>query len=306
MQTTVKNAISMVGVGLHYGRAVRMRILPASAEYGIWFRRVDVTDRDNLIAARYDSVSDTRLCTRIENAAGVSVSTIEHLMAALAGCGIHNALIELNAPEVPIIDGSSDRFAREILAVGIRHLSAPVRVIRVLQAVELKLDDVEVSIEPADHLEIGFSIDFPGTAIGQQDKTLDMSNGAFLRELCNSRTFCRKSDVDYMQSQGLGRGGNLGNAIVVDGDRILTPGGMRHPDECVRHKMLDALGDLTLAGAPILGRYRAERGGHRATNLLLRKLLAMPMAYEMFTCDEATATRLPGAGVKRSDLGKVA
>jgi UDP-3-O-[3-hydroxymyristoyl] N-acetylglucosamine deacetylase len=305
VQTTLKNAISLVGTGLHSGRPARLRVLPASAEYGIWFRRVDVTDRDNLIAARYDNVNDTALCTRISNEAGVEVSTIEHLMAALMGCGVHNVLIEIDGPEVPIMDGSSDRFVREILTAGLQVLDAPVRVIRVLERVEVEMDGVTVSIEPFDNLEIDFSIDFPDPAIGRQTKKLNMANGAFVRELCNSRTFCRQSDVDWMRSNGLALGGSFENAIVVDGDKVLSPGGLRHQDEYVRHKMLDALGDLALAGAPIIGRYHGVKAGHAATNMLLRKLFANPMTYEMVTCDSSTAMKLPGVGVKPSDLTRV-
>lgn len=283
-----------------------MYVLPASAEYGIWFRRNDVTDRDNMVAARYDNVTDTQLCTYISNEAGTGVSTVEHLMAALSGCGIHNALIELDGPEVPIMDGSSDRFVREILGVGVQRLEAPVRVIRVLKPVEVTFDGITVSIEPHESLEIDFSIDFPDAAIGHQSKCLNMANGAFVRELCNSRTFCRKADVDWMLSQGLGLGGNLDNAIVVDGDNILNPEGLRHTDEYVRHKMLDALGDLALAGAPLIGRYKGDRAGHAATNRLLRKLFATPMAYEMVTCDTQTSLRLPGVGVSGADISRVA
>ncbi|NOX39221.1 MAG: UDP-3-O-acyl-N-acetylglucosamine deacetylase [Alphaproteobacteria bacterium] len=306
MQTTIKNVISLVGTGLHSGRPVRMQIFPASAEYGIWFRRIDIHDRDNLISARYDNVTDTRLCTHLSNDAGADISTVEHLMAALIGCGIHNALIEVDGPEVPIMDGSSDRFVRELLSVGVQKLNAPVRVIRILEKVEIEAGGVKVSIEPCDNLEIEFSIDFPDAAIGQQSKSLNMANGAFVRELRDSRTFCRKADVDWMLSQGLGLGGNLENALVVDGDQVLTPGGMRHADECVRHKMLDALGDLALAGAPIIGRYSGVRAGHAATNALLRKLFANPMAYEMVTCDAETSNKLPGVGVIRTDVIRVA
>ncbi len=306
MQTTIKSAINMVGTGLHTGRPVRMTILPASAEYGIWFRRVDVEGRDNMIAARYDNVSDTRLSTNISNESGVSVSTIEHLMAALAGCGIHNAVVELDGPEVPIMDGSSARFVREILNAGVRRLDAPVRMIRVLREVSLYIGDVHVSLAPHEGLEISFCIDFPDPAIGRQEMSLDMANGAFVRELCNSRTFCRKSDVDLMLQQGLAQGGNLGNAIVVDGERVLNPEGLRHDDEYVRHKMLDALGDLALVGAPLLGRYSGHRAGHAATNRLLRKLFATPMAYEMVACDRRIAQRLPGVGVTAADLMQVA
>ncbi|HBN29889.1 MAG TPA: UDP-3-O-[3-hydroxymyristoyl] N-acetylglucosamine deacetylase, partial [Rhodobacteraceae bacterium] len=209
-------------------------------------------------------------------------------------------------PEVPIMDGSSDQFVREILKAGIRGLDAPVRVIRILERVEVNLDGVKVSIEPFDNLEIDFSIDFPDEAIGRQTKRLNMANGAFVHELCNSRTFCRQSDVDWMRSNGMALGGSLENAIVVDGAKVLSPGGLRHHDEYVRHKMLDALGDLALAGAPIIGRYHGIRAGHAATNALLRKLFANPTAYEMVTCDTETATKLPGAGVQASDIGYVA
>jgi UDP-3-O-[3-hydroxymyristoyl] N-acetylglucosamine deacetylase len=174
--------------------------------------------------------------------------------------------------------------------------------LKILKKVEVELDGVKVSIEPSDSLEIDFSIDFPDIAIGRQEKRLNMQNGAFVRELRTSRTFCRKADLDWIISQGLGLGGTLENAIVVDNDVVLTPGGLRHEDECVRHKMLDALGDLALAGTPIIGRYHGVRAGHAFTNKLLRKLFATPMAYEMVTCDSHTATKLPGVGVKLSDL----
>jgi len=296
----------MVGNGLHSGRPVRLRILPASAEYGIWFRRVDITDCDNLIAARYDNVADTQLSTNIANEAGASVATVEHLMAALAGCGVHNALIEIDGPEVPIMDGSSDRFVREIVSTGLVELKAPVRVLRILQAVEYRNGDVVARLEPSDELVIDFAIEFPDPAIGTQKKNLNMANGAFVRELRDCRTFCRKADVEWMLSQGLGLGGNLDNALVVDGEEVLNPDGMRRDDECVRHKMLDALGDLYLAGAPIIGRYQGEKAGHAATNQLLRRLFATPGAFEMVTCDAETALKLPGVGVKAADLIQVA
>jgi len=302
LQTTLKNAVTLVGTGLHSGCPVRLRIVPASAYFGIWFRRVDVQDRDNMVAARYDNVNDTALCTRIRNDAGVEISTIEHLMAALMGCGIHNALVEIDGPEVPIMDGSSDRFVREILTVGTRPLNAPIYAIRVLKRVEHIQDGVMASIEPHDSLEIDFSIDFDEAAIGQQTKKLNMANGTFVRELCDSRTFCRQSDVDWMHSNGLALGGSLENAIVVDGDKVHSHGGLRYHDEYVRHKMLDAMGDLALAGAPIFGRYYGIRAGHAATNVLLRKLFSDSTAFEMVTCDAVMATKLPGVGVKQSDL----
>jgi UDP-3-O-[3-hydroxymyristoyl] N-acetylglucosamine deacetylase len=302
MQTTVKKTIHMTGAGLHSGAPARLQISPASAEYGIWFRRSDVTDRDNMIPARYDAVNDTQLCTRIANDSDVEVSTIEHLMAALAGTGIHNAVIDIDGPEVPIMDGSAAPFVAEILRVGVQPLNAPIRAIRVLKPVHVTFDDVEVSLTPADSLEIDFEIDFDATAIGRQEKTLNMANGSFVRELSNCRTFVRRKDVDYLQSMGLARGGSLENAIVVDENLVLNPEGFRREDECVRHKMLDALGDLYLAGAPILGAYKGKRAGHKATNLILRALFAQPDAWEMIECSQDISHDLPGADISTADF----
>lgn len=280
-----------------------MAILPASAEYGIWFRRTDVTGRDPMVPARWDAVETAPLCTRLVNHAGVSVSTVEHLMAALAGCGIHNALIEIDGPEVPILDGSAAPFVAAIVSRGVRRLRAPIRAIRVLEAVEVRSGDALARLDPAEALEMDFSIDFADAAIGRQHKVLDMANGAFVRELCDSRTFCRQADVDAMQANGLALGGKPGeNAVVFDGDRVLSPGGLRHADEPVRHKMLDALGDLALACAPILGRYTGVRAGHAMTNTLLRALFAQPTAYRVVLCDAVMAARLPGMGVGRADI----
>ncbi len=259
-----------------------------------------------MIPARWDAVSNTELNTRISNDDGISVATIEHLMAALAGCGVHNALIEVDGPEVPLLDGSSAPFVSAILARGVQQLDAPVRALRVLKPVTLKHGDAEVSLLPSDELNIAFEIDFSDTAIGHQEKSLNMANGAFVRELCDSRTFCRKADIDTMRERGLIAGASLTSAVVVDGDDVVTPGGMRHADEPVRHKMLDALGDLALVGAPVLARYVGHRAGHAMTNKLLRALFADPTAYELIECDAAMAARLPGAGLRRKDGLRIA
>lgn len=306
VQTTLKTSVSFTGTGLHTGRAVRVTVNPASAEYGIWFHRTDVTDRNPMIPARWDAVSNTELNTCISNSDGVAVSTIEHLMAALAGCGVHNALIEINGPEVPLLDGSSAQFVSAILARGIRRLEAPVRAIRVLKPIVVNHDGASATLEPSDELEIDFKIEFSDAVIGEQEKHLNMANGAFVRELCDSRTFCRSADIDAMRDRGLIVGASVTSAVVVDGDKVITPGGMRHADEPVRHKMLDALGDLSLAGAPILGRYLGHKAGHAMTNRLLRALFADPSAYEMIECDEAMVARLPGAGLRRADTARIA
>ncbi len=301
MPTTLKREVTLVGMGLHSGRPARLVLRPAT-EGGIRFRRVDIRDRDNLIPARYDLVTDTTLCTLLSNAAGVSVSTVEHLMAALAGTGVTHALVDMDGPEVPIMDGSSLRFTRAILRAGLVDLPGETRAIRVLKPVRVGENGVFAELTPAPSLSIDFEIDFADEAIRHQQKTLSMVNGAFVRELGDCRTFCRRADIEAMQARGLARGGSLDNAVVVDGARILNPGGLRRADEFVRHKMLDALGDLALAGAPILGAYRAARAGHGVTNRLLREFFATPGAWEEVSLDAEAARALPGAGVGLADL----
>lgn len=301
MLTTVRQDIAFVGTGLHSGRPVRMVVRPAAAG-GIRFRRTDVTDRDNIVPARYDLVSDTTLNTRLTNAAGVSVQTAEHIMAALAGTGVWNAVIDIDGPEVPIMDGSARRFVQKIIAAGLRHLPGPMRAIRVLQPVRVFQDNAWAELAPAPALRIAFEIDFEEAAIGRQLHALDMVNGTFVRELSDCRTFCRRSDVEAMQAHGLALGGSLDNAIVVDGDEILNPEGLRRPDEFVRHKMLDALGDLALAGAPVIGSYRGVRAGHGVTNALLRRLFATQGAWAEVALDSDEAAQLPGSGVVAADL----
>jgi UDP-3-O-[3-hydroxymyristoyl] N-acetylglucosamine deacetylase len=302
VQNTLSTPATFTGFGLHSGLPVRMTVRPAAADHGICFRRVDVTEGNPLVPARWDHVTPSKLCTVIENADGVSVSTIEHVMAALAGSGIHNALIDIDAPEVPILDGSALSFVAGFLAAGIEAQDRPVRAIRVLKPVEVSEGEATARLDPADMLEIDFSIDFEDAAIGMQTRRLNMANGAFVRELSDSRTFCRQADVDAMRERGLALGGTLENAVVFDGDRVLSPGGLRHEDEPVRHKMLDAVGDLALAGGPVLGRYTGERAGHALTNRLLRALFADPGAYCHVDCGPQTLGKLPGVGVHAGDL----
>ncbi|MFT3974675.1 MAG: UDP-3-O-acyl-N-acetylglucosamine deacetylase [Amaricoccus sp.] len=304
MQTTVKTAVTLIGTGLHSGRPARLVIHPAETG-GIRFRRVDITDRDNVIPALYDRVTDTQLCTLISNDAGASVGTIEHVMAALAGTGVTHAMIDIDGPEVPIMDGSAWRFVQAILRAGLAPVAGPRKAIRVLKTVRDEQGGVIAELSPAEMLTIDFAIDFPDAAIGRQVKSMSMVNGAFVHELADCRTFCRRADVEAMQSHGLALGGSLDNAVVVEGDKVLNPGGFRRTDECVRHKMLDALGDLALAGAPILGAYRGERAGHGATNRLLRRLFATPGAWEEVVLDAEAASLLPGAGVDAADLRRV-
>ena len=307
MQTTIKSAVSFSGRGLHSGRKATLTIRPASAHHGIWFSRTDVEGGDRLIPARWDAVLRSPLCTRIQNGTGLEVSTVEHVMAALAGCGVHNALVEIDGPEVPILDGSAVPFVRGIMQRGLRVLNAPVRALEVLKEVTVTDGDASATLSPADTLRIDFEIDFEDAAIGHQKKSLVMNNDSFARELCDSRTFCRQADVDAMQANGLALGGTSGeNAVVFEGDKVLSPGGLRHEDEPVRHKMLDALGDLALAGAPIIGHYKGVRSGHSLTNTLLRELFATPGAVRMIVCDNATSSRLPGYGLVWDEIPAVA
>lgn len=307
VQRTVKSAISFSGFGLHSGKRSTLTIRPASAEHGIWFARTDIAVGDRMIPARWDAVLRSPLCTKIENASGLQISTVEHVMAALAGCGVHNALVEVDGPEVPILDGSAAPFVRGIMQRGLRALHAPVRAFEVLKEVSVSDGLASATLAPSDTLRIDFEIDFEDAAIGHQQKSLVMNNGSFARELCDSRTFCRQADVDAMRANGLALGGAPGeNAVVFDGDLVLSPGGLRHKDEPVRHKMLDALGDLALAGAPLIGHYTGVRAGHSLTNTLLRQLFATPDAVRMIICDAQTVRRLPGYGLSWDEIPAVA
>ena len=302
MQTTLMSPLSMAGAGLHSGRPARVTLREAPAGTGVVFRRTDVVGRDAVVPARWDRVEISPLNTRIVNDAGVQVSTIEHLMAAMAGTGLRNALVEIDGPEVPILDGSSLLWAQAIRRTGLRALDAPQDAIEILEPVEVAEGAASARLEPGAGFSLSFAIDFPDEAIGHQERELDLRGDAFLRELSDSRTFCRAADLETMWARGLALGGTPLNAVVVDGERVMTPGGWRHPDEAVRHKMLDAVGDLATAGLPILGRYLGLRAGHALTNRLLRALFDRPAAWRRVTCDAGTLSRLPGLGVFGTDL----
>lgn len=305
MQATLRQSVSFSGVGLHSGRAARVVVQPQAANMGIWFARSDRPEAA-LIPAHYTTVPQSRLCTKLRGEDGAEVSTVEHLMAALAGCGIHNALIEVDGPELPILDGSAAPFVRAFLTAGIQSQAAPIHAIEILRDITVVEGDSHATLSPAAGLEMDFTIDFEDAAIGRQRRVANLANGRFVREFCDSRTFCRKADVDAMWAAGLALGGTYENAVVVDGDTVLSPGGLRHTDEAVRHKMLDALGDLALAGAPILGRYTGVRAGHMLTNQLLRALFANPDAWRLVECTREQAASLPGIGVTGADLAHVA
>jgi len=291
---TLAGPVAVSGVGLHSGANVTLTLLPAGADNGIWFRRSDVTGRDPMIPARWDHVVDTRLCTVLGNAAGVMVSTVEHLMAALAGMGVDNAEIVVDGPELPVMDGSSAAFVALIEQAGTVAQAAPRHAIRIVDTVTVSEGEGEVSLRPAPRgLTIDAEIDFDSPAIGRQRRVVQISPQSFRDELADSRTFGFRHEVEGLRAMGLARGGSLDNAVVIDGATVMNPEGLRHPDEFVRHKALDALGDVFLAGHPIIGAYHGHRPSHRLNNLLLRALFAQPDAWRF---EPALLTGGHGAG----------
>ncbi|HET7409604.1 MAG TPA: UDP-3-O-acyl-N-acetylglucosamine deacetylase [Paracoccaceae bacterium] len=276
---TLRAGATFQGIGLHGGQSVGMRVLPARAGHGVLFRRTDLPAGTGDIPARWSNVVDTRLCTRLGNAHGASVGTVEHLMAALAGCGVTDALVLLDGSEVPIMDGSAAPFVEGLLDAGIDDSGVPAHGLRILAPIVVEDGNRCAALYPADRFEMAFAIDFDDPAIGASCTELRLTGTAFVDELGDCRTFGCLSDVERLRAGGLARGGSLQNAIVVDRGRVLNPEGLRRPDEFVRHKMLDAIGDLALAGAPIIGRLEAHRGGHELTNALLGALFARPDAW---------------------------
>lgn len=302
MQNTIATSVSITGTGLHSGKLVRLHLRPAEANTGLIFRRTDCPSAIQDIRVSPDAWVEASLCTVLQNAHNVRVATIEHLMAALHGCGVHNVIIEIDNEEVPILDGSAAPFVAKILRAGIRPLDAPLKVLRVRAPVSVEKDGARATLLPAKQLELAFEIDFSEPAIGHQRQSLAMCNGAFLRELSDCRTFCLRSDVELMQAAGLALGGTLDNAVVFHEGEVLSPGGLRRADEPVRHKMLDAMGDLYVAGLPILARYEGVRAGHALTGRLLQALFANPENYEIVTLHGAASKRLPGSGISIADL----
>lgn len=282
-QHTLQGPAIFAGVGVHTGAYTRVAVRPAPTNSGVVFVRTDVTDRDNRVPANGEAVTKTQLGTVIENAAGVSVSTIEHLMAAMAMLGIDNAIVELDGPEMPIMDGSSLPFVQILDRAGRRQQDALRTYIEILEPIEFVDGDKRATLTPSDHFEVAFEIRFQSAAIGRQAVDLVMDEQAFRDELADCRTFGFLHEVEYLRSIGLARGGSMENAVVIEGDRILNPEGLRRPDEFVRHKALDAIGDLYVLGAPILGRFEGVLAGHGLNNQLVRALLAAPQSWRYRT-----------------------
>ncbi|WP_340691407.1 UDP-3-O-acyl-N-acetylglucosamine deacetylase [Hyphomonas sp.] len=293
MQQTIERPAVCAGIGVHSGEKARLVLKPAPVGSGVVFRRTDVDASDIEIKAHADSVSDTRLGTTLTNEAGVSVAVVEHLMAALAGMGIDNLIIEIDGPEVPIMDGSSAVYCELLLQAGVKTQTAPRRRIRILERVEIVDGPKRATLSPSDDtvLTLRARIEYDDSVIGIQQMALRMAPGMFARDLAFARTYGFARDVDMLRAIGLARGGSLDNAVVVDDGAVMNPEGLRAEDEFVRHKMLDAVGDLMLTGAPIAGSYDAVQPGHALNNALVRKLLSTPSAWCWETDAGAMAQR---------------
>ncbi|MBF0448621.1 MAG: UDP-3-O-acyl-N-acetylglucosamine deacetylase [Magnetococcales bacterium] len=277
-QRTLKNTIRCTGIGLHSGNKVYMSLRPASENTGIVFHRTDLDGA--LIPATVENISDTRLCSTISNANNVRVSTIEHLMAAFAGLGVDNAYVDLDGPEVPIMDGSAAPFVFLIQCAGVVDQKLPKKWIRVKKKVTVKEGDKEASFEPLDHFRVSFLIDFDHPLIAQQGVDMDVSETTFIKDVSRARTFGFLKDMETLRSNGLAKGGSLDNAIVIGDFRILNEGGLRYEQEFVRHKIIDAIGDLYLLGHPVQGHFKGIRSGHGLNNALLKTLLTQKDAWE--------------------------
>ncbi|HAY54548.1 MAG TPA: UDP-3-O-[3-hydroxymyristoyl] N-acetylglucosamine deacetylase [Gammaproteobacteria bacterium] len=302
-QRTLKNVVRATGVGLHSGDTVYLTLRPAPENHGIQFKRVDL-DPPVLIRANADSVSQTTLSTCLSSPDGVQVSTVEHLLSALSGMGIDNALVECNAPELPIMDGSASPFVFLIQSAGVREQTAPREYIRITHIVEVEHEGKVARLEPFNGFRISFSIDFDHPVVDQGEcKTVvDIDEASFVREVSRARTFGFMRDLDYLKANNLARGGSMANAIVVGEDRILNDDGLRQNDEFVKHKVLDALGDLYLAGRPIIGHYSGNRSGHALNNKLLRQLFLDPTNYEVVTFDRVEDCPIPVQPIAETDV----
>ncbi|MCJ2375914.1 UDP-3-O-acyl-N-acetylglucosamine deacetylase [Vibrio sp. ZSDZ34] len=286
-QRTLKEIVTTVGVGLHSGRKVSLTLRPAAANTGVIYRRTDVNPPVDFPADPL-SVRDTMLCTALVNDEGVRISTVEHLNAALAGMGIDNIIIEVDAPEIPIMDGSASPFVYLLQQAGIEVQNAPKRFIRIKKPVRFEDDDKWAELLPYDGFRMDFEIEFNHPAIDSDEQRLqfDFSSQAFIKDISRARTFGFMRDIEHLQSQNLVLGGSFDNAIVLDEYRILNEEGLRFENEFVTHKVLDAIGDLYMAGHAIVGEFRAFKSGHGLNNQLLRAVLADQEAWEWATFEE--------------------
>ena len=289
-QRTLKNTIRATGVGLHTGAKVNMMLRPAAVDTGVVFRRVDLTEPVDIMVAP-GMVGDTRLCSTLDNGL-TTVATVEHLMSALAGLGVDNVYVDLDGPEVPIMDGSASSFVFLLQSAGLVTQNAAKRFVRIKKTVEVVEGDKRVRFEPFDGFKIEFTIDFkhPVFEKSRQAICLDFASTSYIKEVSRARTFGFMQEVEWLRSNGLALGGSLDNAIVMDEFRVLNSDGLRYEDEFVKHKVLDAIGDLYLIGHPIIGAFHAYKSGHALNNRLLRTLLADQTAWEYVSfADESLA-----------------
>lgn len=273
-QQTLKSKISCCGTGLHSGAKVSMTLLPAAPGTGVVFRRTDAAGKGLEVAAHVGNVVDDRMCTTLGDGRGANIATVEHLMAALSGCRVDNLIVEVDGGELPIMDGSAAPFVFLIECAGIASQAAPRRGVEILKPVCIEDGDRRAELLPGAGFSVGFEIEFGSGAIGQQDMAVQLVNGTFKGELSRARTFGFIEEVDQLRAMGLALGGSLDNAVVVSGDQVLNEDGLRYKDEFVRHKILDCVGDLYLAGAPIIGQFKGRRSGHALNHGILRALLA--------------------------------
>jgi UDP-3-O-[3-hydroxymyristoyl] N-acetylglucosamine deacetylase len=285
-QHTLKAAIHCTGIGLHSGAKVSMTLKPAEADTGIVFVRTDLGASRGVIPGRWDAVTDTTLCTVVGNAHGATIGTVEHLLAALNGCGVDNAVVELDGPEVPIMDGSAAPFVFLIECAGLARQDEPRRLIRVLKEVSVGEGQRRAVLSPGAGSTFSFEIDFASAAIARQEGYVELAGSVFKNDVARARTFGFLHEVDHLRRIGLARGGSLDNAIVISGDRVLNEGGLRFTDEFVRHKILDSIGDLYLAGGRIAGHFHGSRSGHALNNQILHALFADAGAWERVDATE--------------------
>ncbi len=301
-QKTIKKDISIRGVGLHSGKNVKLTIKPAKPNTGIIFKRIDL-EKNNIVIPNLFNVSSAVFCTTISNENGVSVSTIEHLMGALYGIGIDNAIVEIDNKEVPILDGSAKLFVEAITKVGIKTSEAPIKVIKIEKKIEFKDGKKSISIEPSKiSLDIDFELKYKNDLIGTQRNIIKVYESD-LNEIYNSRTFCLFDDIEKLREMGLAKGGSLDNAIVVKENKVLNKEGLRNKKEFVNHKILDCMGDLYLAGYKIIGKLVCSQGGHKLTNQLLRVVFENK---ENFSLIEIKEKNLPHAFINKSHLRAIA
>ena len=273
-QTTIAKEASVSGVGVHSGKPARLTVRPAGEGSGVVFVRADVADRAAEIPALVTKVTTTELGTNMSNEAGVSVATVEHFLAACAGLGVDNVIAELDGPELPILDGSSKPFVEMLEAAGLKQQAAEKRVLKILKPVEVKQGAKFARLSPGEGFTMKVAIDFATRAIGRQEISFTMAPGAFAREVAWARTFGFAHQAEQLHAMGKGLGASMDNTVVIENDRVVNPDGLQAPDEFVRHKLLDVIGDLFLAGGTIAGLYEAEQPGHALNNQLLRAVFA--------------------------------